>query len=484
MKKIFSIVVVLSLCFGVGYLFGWGVGKLVGKRQRVVVLSTNDIHASIDRIPQLATAVAACRDTVTTVLVDAGDRWTGNAFVDKAEEPYRPIIDLMNSLKYDVAVLGNHEFDLGAEYLNKMNQLFDFEIVCANVISEDTTRFAQPAPYTVIERDGMRLGFVGVITNYGNNNHPDGNDASFVGLRFPDPQQTACDYAEQVGKSCDVPIVLSHMGDDRDMELAQMTSAYPLIIGGHTHRLLDTLVGNVIVAQTGKSLKHIGVTTMTLRRGKLLDIEYRNVPLADYAPDSVYLEKVSQIKSAPALLAPVGKTPNRLDKVGLAAMVNGAIKRATKVDVAIYHYGGIRLDSLVAGSVSKADIYTMEPFSSQVYTMRMTPEEMEAMIVAKYNDVKNPKESHRIDLFASVPYTILTDEVDNAYAVEFPTLKRGKSYRVAMGDYIYKNYAEVSASHLKRDVVLLTDALIDFVASADVATISNRTLQKVRVVKK
>lgn len=83
------------------------------RERTLVLLSTNDIHAQIDRFPQLAAAVEACRDTVANVvLLDAGDRWTGNPYVDRAQTPGMPIIRLMNRLGYDAATLGNHEFVL------------------------------------------------------------------------------------------------------------------------------------------------------------------------------------------------------------------------------------------------------------------------------------------------------------------------------------------------------------------------------------
>ncbi|MDE5622574.1 MAG: bifunctional metallophosphatase/5'-nucleotidase, partial [Alistipes sp.] len=90
------------------------------RERTVVVLSTNAMHARIQRFPRLAAAVAACRDTVPTLLIDAGDRWTGDAYVDKAPTPGMPMIRLMNRLGYDVATLGNHEFDFGQAFLGRM----------------------------------------------------------------------------------------------------------------------------------------------------------------------------------------------------------------------------------------------------------------------------------------------------------------------------------------------------------------------------
>lgn len=112
MKMLFRFVTVLAALVTVA----------CAPRERVVViLSTNDMHAKIERFARLAAAVERCRDTVSdVVLADAGDRWTGNAFVDKAPTPGMPMLSLMNRLGFDVATLGNHEFDYGQAFLGRM----------------------------------------------------------------------------------------------------------------------------------------------------------------------------------------------------------------------------------------------------------------------------------------------------------------------------------------------------------------------------
>ena len=125
------------------------------RERTVVLLSTNDIHARIDRFPQLAAAVGACRDTVPDLfLVDAGDRWTGNAYVDRAEDR-RPVLDLMNRLGYDVATVGNHEFDPGQGVLGRMFRHAEFPVVCANLRS-DTSAVPQPDDLAAITTMGFR----------------------------------------------------------------------------------------------------------------------------------------------------------------------------------------------------------------------------------------------------------------------------------------------------------------------------------------
>ncbi|MBQ2393771.1 MAG: metallophosphatase, partial [Alistipes sp.] len=222
----------------------------------VVILSTNDMHGKIQRFAHLASAVEQCRDTADMVLlVDAGDRWTGNAYVDRVVERGRPILDLMNRLRYDVVTLGNHEFDFGQAHLGALlDSVVKFEVVCANVES-DTATFHAPAPYTIIKRNGLKIGVVGVVTNYEGQGTPAGNKSSYVGLRFSDPQQAARQAAETLRGKVDVLVLLSHMGHDRDFELLATENRYDMVIGGHTHEYLDTVVCGTPVGQTYKDVR-------------------------------------------------------------------------------------------------------------------------------------------------------------------------------------------------------------------------------------
>lgn len=414
------------------------------RERTLVLLSTNDMHAKIQNFPRLASAVEACRDTARlVVLVDAGDRWTGNAYVDMAATPGMPMIALMNELGYDVATLGNHEFDHGQAFLGRMIDSMDFEVVCANVVS-DTCTFPQLPPYTIVDRDGFRIGFVGVVTNYEGPGHPAGNASSFAGLEFPDPQAMALKYAAELRPECDVLVLVSHMGDDRDAELlAKGQSQYDVVIGGHTHEEVDTLIGGTLLTQTGKDLRNIGVTTVRMKGHKVAGVDYRIVPLADYEPDILYQKQVEAYYADPELNKPVGRFGNAADKWGLANWMAAAVADEADADVGFYHIGGVRLDSIPAGGVSVAKVYGLEPFGTLVARMEMTPAQMRRMIVSKYNDPVNAKEAHRIDLISTTPYVIVTDAADNALDVQFPKLREGRKYKVAVSDYIYRNYKDL-----------------------------------------
>lgn len=446
------------------------------RERTLVLLSTNDMHAKIQRFPHLAAAVAACRDTVTTLLLDAGDRWTGNAYVDLAQTPGMPVIALMNRLGYDAATLGNHEFDHGQAFLGRMLDSMSFEVVCANVES-DTCTFPQLPPSVVIERDGIRIGIVGAVTNYEGPGHPAGNASCFEGLSFPDPQAKASECAAALRPDVDVLVLLSHMGDDRDAELLARETRFDVILGGHTHEEVDTLVNGTLLTQTGKDLQCVGVTTIRLRGRKIVGIDYRLVPLGGYAPDPEYQAEVDRCYADERLNRPVGSFASAADKAGLANWMAPAAAAEAGAEVGFYHIGGVRLDSIPAGGIGTARIYDLEPFGTQIAVMRMTPRQMERMIVAKYNEPT--REGHRLDLVSTTPYEILVNEADSAVGVRFPQLRGGRSYRVAVSDYVYKNYQGLEYADGSISGVKVADVLLRQLGEESPLKPDNRMRQRI-----
>ena len=446
-----------------------------------VILSTNDMHASLDNMSRLATAVKKCRDTVFTIVVDAGDRWTGNAYVDLAEGRL-PIIRLMNAVGYNVATLGNHDFDPGQQVLAGAIDAAEFEVLCANMHSKGGVLDGVAPKYQIETPEGVEIDFVGVVTSYANG-HPDGNDVNFEGLKFEDPQIVA----EREGNESDgdVKVLLSHMGDDRDLQLASRFGGYDLIIGGHTHRILDTLVNGTVVGQAGNKLRNIGVTRVKMRGRKVVNIEYENIPLKSYDQNAEVEQMIEEIEVNPDLKLVVGSMAKGVDHVGLCNLQTKIIKEATNSDIGIYHRGGVRLkEGLPAGDVTIKTLFDNEPFFSQVHTALMTPAQLRKLIITKYNDTVNAKESHVIDLYATTPYKIIVDENDMAYDVAFPRLREGKQYKVAIADYVARNYQNFEREAEVRTPLLVFDLDVAYFMKNSPVRISNEMKQRVVMRKK
>lgn len=441
--------------------------------RKIVILSTNDIHAAIQNFPRLATAVEMCRDTAEVILVDAGDRWTGNAYVDHAPEKCRPVIDLMNLLDYDVATLGNHEFDHGQQLLDQRIEQADFDVICANMSS--STPYLHLDPTEIVECGGIRVGFVGLVTNFANG-HPDGKEVNFEGLTFPSPFETAAEY-QSLADQCDLLVAITHIGSDMDTLLVDRAPGYDLIIGGHTHTVIPEgkTYGHTMITQTGKSLKYIGATEVEMRGDTIYRIYNRLIPLDGYAEDPQMKSLVEQYYNDPELNKAIGSSEIRLGIVGLANFMAAAITQATDSQIGFYHFGGVRIDSLRKDSISIGDMYTLEPFSSTIYTVEMSGAQMREMIINKFNDTKNPKESHRPDLNPyGTSYTILTDENGDATDVRFDAVDYDKVYKVALCNYIYENYRFDKSVPADNTGILVTDVLCDQLRNSSPLKYDNR----------
>ena len=272
------------------------------------------------------------------------------------------------------------------------------------------------------------------------------------------------------------------MGHDRDLALAERYSGYDVIIGGHTHKLLDTVVNGTVVGQTQRKLKYVGVTKVKMRGDRVVSVEYENIPLKNYTKNEAVEKMIAEIEANPALREVVGSMAHSTNHVGLCNLQTKIIKEATGVDIGIYHRGGVRIiEGLPEGDVTVKTLFDNEPFFSQVHLCEMTPAQLRKLIVEKYNDTVNAKESHCIDLYATTPYRIIADENDMAYDVRFPRLKEGEKYKVAVADYVARNYKHFECENEVRLPILVYDLDKAYFEKNSPVSISNKPLQSVVV---
>ncbi|MFI3292577.1 MAG: 5'-nucleotidase C-terminal domain-containing protein [Rikenellaceae bacterium] len=457
MKRNFSW---LLMWIAVATLF---VGCQNRSERTIVILSTNDMHSQIDGFPALASAVKMCRDTADVILVDGGDKFTGNAFVDLVEY-HTPIFELMNKLEYDVSVYGNHEFDWGTAYISKAVEQAKFDNILANVVN-DSADFVMPKPYSIVECGGLKVAFVGVVGN-DDGGHPSGKASSYEGLTFINPDDCAAEY-RHLKDECDMLILLSHAGDLRDREYAasKKLNGYDMIIGAHSHEVIDEEVNGIKLTQTGSRLKNIGAIVVTMTPGGKPQIDHRNISLKGYSPDEEVAQMVDGYYHNPELTEPIGKVEKEFSTMALQNLFTSTIRDASGADIGIYNSGGIRLDKFPEGDINTATILNVEPFSSRIALLKMTTDQLKTMIITKFNDKVNIGESHYIDLNCSAPYTVITGKSGDAVDVIFPTLKSGKIYTVAMGDYVAQNYKGLDGVEMEITETKVAQVLKDYVCS-------------------
>nr|MBR2109666.1 bifunctional metallophosphatase/5'-nucleotidase [Alistipes sp.] len=420
------------------------------EEQSLYIISTNDMHASIEAMPRLATLVKEYEALGEVVVVDSGDRVTGNAYVDDDHRPGVPMIELMNEIGYDVVTLGNHEFDKGRDVLNQMVEASDFQWVCANMC--DKKGESKIKPYTTLDVAGIRLGIVGVVdTDFGG--RPMGGDSSYTDFSFSDDRTTAYEVCREVAPNHDYTILLSHMGYEGDKRLAEMEPAYNWIAGGHSHDVVGEDIGTVHLSQNRKDIRYATIAHLRAKGGEVLSAEFEQVELKDYEEDSGTRAIVDYIKSFdPTLNSVVTHANATANKDGIANFTVDALMAYPYADgfepeIAIYHYGGVRLTEIAEGKVKRVDILNNDPFVSTIYIGEMTLAEIRQFILDKYNNgtAERPdKESHYAYFRANVPYEIVLgnepETAPDAVDIRFDIEER--TYRVALCNYIAENYID------------------------------------------
>lgn len=258
------------------------------KKIRLVILHTNDTHSQVEptdksTLPTSDMGGYARRMGVikeirneekNVLLLDAGDFSQGTPYFNFYNG--RIEVDAMNKMGYDAGTLGNHEFDNGIDTLAVVLRNARFPLLSSNYDISNTALRGIISPYLVIEKFGLKIGIMAL------NVQPKSLiiESNYKGLIYNDPVVVANKMSEflKKEKKCDIIICLSHLGSDRnakevnDFEIARKTSNIDVIIGGHSHTMLDNAKEknakgkDVVIAQVGKSGLYLGKIELELTK--------------------------------------------------------------------------------------------------------------------------------------------------------------------------------------------------------------------------
>lgn len=254
-------------------------------QETINIYHTNDTHSQIlpytlpnsgqsyGGIVRRATLIESRRAKDKDLLLfDSGDFVQGSIyfsiFKGKAD------IELMNVCHYDVACLGNHEFDNGIDNIVDMVSWANFPIVCANLDFTATALEGKIKPYVIFNRKGIKIGVFGLIVKL------DGlvMKKNYEGIRYLNYISTANTmvYKLRDEEHCDLIVCLSHMGISSDTYLAERNQGIDIIIGGHSHTympepsfFINSYGSKTLVTQMGSKGRSVGHLTVEIKEEKI-----------------------------------------------------------------------------------------------------------------------------------------------------------------------------------------------------------------------
>ena len=404
-KKLLSLLLVLCLILSLSCTaFAADEAKpLTGK---TVILHSNDVHGAIDLYAAMASLKADYEaQGAEVILADAGDYSQGTVYVSVHKGA--DAVTMMNATGYDVATIGNHEFDYGYAQLAENMKAAKFKVLCADVLGADGKTIFDAN--TIIEKGGVKIGFFGLETPEAQTK---ANPKLIQGLKFlagADGKElyncAAAQVADLKAKGADLVVCLAHLGVDESSEpytsydLAKNVQGIDFIIDGHSHTVMTAGPNGEPIQSTGTAFANIGVITIDNATKKIVGNELKaiwhteknadgkSVTVVDYKTRD---EKVAA--AAKAIIDPIDKAygekfavsevalngakapnGNRDSETNLGDLITDAMLWKVLADaeitvpeenvVAITNGGGIRA-SIGVGDVTKKDINTVLPFGN------------------------------------------------------------------------------------------------------------------------
>src|SRR5437773_1985459 len=336
--------------------------------------------------PWLDSLARACG--CTTVRLDGGDEMQGTLLSNFSFG--LPAIATLNAFGIDAATIGNHEFDWSVDTLRARMAGAKYRFLAANITdSGGTARPEWAEPWTLIQRGGLKIAVIGLALRATPTNTAPRNvrglafgDGAAAVRRVLPRARAAADFVIVVaheGAFCDgapgpdpVPAGACH-GEIVDIARGLDSGTVDLIVSGHTHSLVNTVVHGIPIVQARSSGAGIAVVDFVRVRGTERQVRARiETHYADQVrPDAALADTLRpyqrDIETVTGRSVARIKTELRRggEEYALGRLIADAQRNMTKTDVALVNSGGIRAD-LAAGTVTYGDLYQMQPFQNRL----------------------------------------------------------------------------------------------------------------------
>lgn len=530
MKRILGLVLAMVMLLSLtGMAFAEGEPAL---QQDVVVLFTSDAHCGIDQGFGYA-GLAAIRQSLEeagnhVVLVDNGDSIQGEPIGTMTTG--EALIELMNTVGYDIAIPGNHEFDYGMDRFLELTEKANFPYISANFNKEGELVFA---PYVIKEFDGVKIAFVGVTTpktiTSSTPKYFQDEEGNFIygfmqdetGEKLYAAVQSAVDAAR--GEGAAYVVALGHLGNEEACapwtyaDVIANTTGIDALLDGHSHDTDQVQMENKdgqTVLRSGCGTKLAGIGCLRIGKDGKLSTElflwnnktaapallgirndaYTAVKTAQDALTEKLSEVVAQTAVELTINDPTAKKDDgspirivRSQETNLGDLCADAYRNLSGAQIAFVNGGGIRT-SIKQGDITLNDILKVHPFGNAMCVIEASGQQI--LDALEWGARAVPSESGGFLQVSGLTYEIHTyiestakaDEntlfagVEGEYRVKNvmvggEPLELDKTYTLASHNYMLKNggdgYSMFGGCKLLQDEVMLDNqVLINYITGS------------------
>ena len=352
------------------------VSTAMAQEVNIKILGTSDIHGRVvpwsygadvedksGSYAQIATYVKDVRkNNKNVVLVDVGDAIQDNQVdvfaKDKKYYKDHPIPKVLNEMKYDVFVLGNHEFNFGMKALDEILKDIKAKKLTANFYYKKNDKRYIDAT-TIIEKDGVKLGIIGLSTPMSAKFEED--TGNLKDMKFTSPTEEARTQVEKLkAKGVDAIIVIAHMGIENEnkipdtgmRDVINAVDGIDVVIAGHMHKDVPSeTIKNTLITEPHRYGTVVSEVDLTFdindkKEVKLVKKESKTVPVKALEADKKiveiykpYHEKLRELNNVV-----IGQTANEMvpqeTKHGVSAVFSKDTGLSSFINDVEQHYSG------------------------------------------------------------------------------------------------------------------------------------------------
>lgn len=349
------------------------------------------------------------------ILLDNGDILQGQPtcyytnYV-KTDEP-NIAAEVINYLKYDAETFGNHDVETGHAVYDKWIKEVKCPMLGANIIDTKTNK-PYVKPYTIIEREGVRVAILGMLTPAIPNWL---HESLWTGLRFDEMLQTARHWLKilKEQEKADVIVGLFHSGwdggivtptyeEDVARKMAETVEGFDVIFFGHDHTERNTTINNTLCMDPSCNAIKVAEATIQIRNGKVISKKGEIIDVRNEAIDQQYIahfqpqiDAIRQYveRQLGTFASPMRSRDAFFGSAAFTDLIHQLQLDETHADISFNAPLTFNTD-IKAGPIYMSDMFKLYRFENKIYVLRMTGEEVRKHLERSYdlwvNTMKSP----------------------------------------------------------------------------------------------
>jgi len=320
--------------------------------------------------------------------VDTGDIMTGTL---AAELEYKGVtgglmIEFLNNLGCDIWCFGNHEFDLGLENALGLSRLANFPTVMSNIVYKDSGELIPVKPYHISNMGGLSVGFVGIMSEKFLIEVLKERVESLDVLKVV---PTLCSMVQDLDKKTDLIVVMFHGKFNEAMDIAKNVAGMDIILVASEDGRFEKVNGVLIQSTLGHQ-RSLGYLKVDVRNDCVADYEGKQIRLwaNDLGKPSPRIKKLVDYvdeKVGTEYAKVIGRTKQdyfykgKLVENALGNWITDVMCWKTGAEIGFHNSGGIR-DNILAGPITKRDIFEVSPFRNTLVVFELTGKEIKDLL--------------------------------------------------------------------------------------------------------